>query len=93
MRRNTEAGLAQKVNRLIRKSVEFAFANPEGAMPYVRAHAQAMSEEVMKQHIALYVNDFSVDLGETGRNAVQLLFDKAKGVGIFDAGEMTLVIE
>jgi 1,4-dihydroxy-6-naphthoate synthase len=93
MRRNTEAGLAQKVNRLIRKSVEFAFANPEGAMPYVRAHAQAMSEEVMKQHIALYVNDFSVDLGETGRNAVQLLFDKAKEVGIFDAGEMTLVIE
>jgi len=36
-----------------------------------------MSEEVMKKHIALYVNDFSIDLGTIGKNAIQLLFDKA----------------
>lgn len=72
----------RKIEALIRKSVEYAFANPESSMPYVRQHAQEMSEEVMKKHIALYVNEFSVDLGEVGSKAVNLLFDKAKEVGL-----------
>lgn len=72
----------QDIDNLIRKSVEFAFANPESSMPYVRAHAQEMSEDVMKKHIQLYVNDFSVSLGEVGTNAVKLLFEKAKQVGL-----------
>lgn len=72
----------QDIEDLIRKSVEYAFANPESSMPYVRAHAQEMSEEVMKKHIQLYVNDFSVDLGEVGVNAVKLLFDKAMQSGL-----------
>lgn len=71
-----------EIGELIKKSVEFAFANPESSMPYVRKHAQEMSEEVMKKHIQLYVNDFSVDLGEVGINAVKLLFTKANEVGL-----------
>lgn len=70
------------IEDLIKKSVQYAFADPESSMPYVRAHAQEMSEEVMKKHIALYVNEFSVDLGEVGTKAVNLLFDKAKEVGL-----------
>jgi 1,4-dihydroxy-6-naphthoate synthase len=66
------------IEELIKKSVQYAFANPESSMPYVRAHAQEMSEEVMKKHIALYVNEFSVDLGDLGMKAVDLLFRKAK---------------
>jgi 1,4-dihydroxy-6-naphthoate synthase len=93
IKRNFETALQQKVNRLIKKSVEFAFANPESAMPYVKAHAQAMSEEVMKKHIALYVNDFSIDLGETGINAVKLMFDKAHGLQLFDLKETKLIID
>jgi 1,4-dihydroxy-6-naphthoate synthase len=46
-------------------------------MDFVKQHAQEMSEEVMKKHIALYVNSFSIDLGYVGKNAIQLLFDKA----------------
>lgn len=92
IKRNMDEALQQRVNRLIRKSVEFALTNPESSMPYVREHAQAMSEEVMKKHIALYVNDFSIDLGTIGSNAVELMFRKAKEAGLFDAGEAKLII-
>lgn len=80
--KNLSEEARRKIEALIRKSVEYAFANPESSMPYVREHAQEMSEEVMKKHIALYVNEFSVDLGDVGTKAVNLLFDKAKEVGL-----------
>jgi 1,4-dihydroxy-6-naphthoate synthase len=70
------------VNRLIRKSVEYAFAHRDASLPYVRAHAQEMSEEVMYKHIDLYVNQYSVDLGPEGRRAVQVLFDRATASGV-----------
>ena len=54
-------------------------------MPYVKAHAQEMSEEVMKKHIGLYVNEYSIDLGETGTKAVNLLFNKAKEIGLIES--------
>lgn len=69
--------LQEKINRVMRRSVEYAFANPESSMDFVKAHAQEMDTEVMKKHIGLYVNNYSVDLGEEGRNAVTLLFKKA----------------
>ena len=65
-----------KVNRILRSSVEYAFQNPNDSMPFVRQHAQAMEEEVMRNHIQLYVNDFSVDLGEKGREAITTLYNK-----------------
>ena len=93
IKRNISRDLQQTINRLIRKSVEFAFANPESSMPYVKEHAQAMSEEVMKKHIALYVNEFSIDLGETGINAVKLMFEKAKELGVIDLKNEKLIID
>jgi 1,4-dihydroxy-6-naphthoate synthase len=93
IKRNLPDELQQQVNRLIKKSVEFAFANPESCMPYVREHAQAMEESVMKQHIQLYVNEFSIDLGDIGINAVQLMFAKAKELNLFDFKMEKLVIE
>ncbi len=93
IKRSLNNDLQQKVNRLIKKSVEYAFANPESSMDYVKAHAQEMSEEVMKKHIALYVNNFSIDLGETGINAVQLLFNKAKELNLFKFNNEKIVID
>lgn len=93
IKRNLDKALQQKVNRVIKKSVEFAFANPESCMSYVKAHAQEMSEEVMKKHIALYVNKFSMDLGTEGMNAVHLMFNKAKELKLFNFGEEKLVID
>jgi len=65
------------INDLVRQSTEYAFANRADVMPFVKQHALEMDEKVMQQHIDLYVNKFSIDLGETGRKAVKLLFDKA----------------
>ncbi|WP_207533532.1 menaquinone biosynthesis family protein [Desertivirga arenae] len=71
-----------KVNRVLRKSVEFAFENPKSSLDFIRQHAQAMEEEVMYKHIELYVNQYSINLGKDGRKAIDLLFDKAKELKI-----------
>lgn len=75
--RNLPAAIQHKLNRVLRKSVEFAFANPKSGLEFIRSHAQEMSEEVMYKHIELYVNKYSVELGEEGRKAIKLLFDTA----------------
>ena len=62
----------------MRRSVEFALANPRSGLEFIRSHAQEMSEEVMYKHIDLYVNKYSVDLGVEGRKAIKLLFDTAR---------------
>jgi 1,4-dihydroxy-6-naphthoate synthase len=70
------ADVIARVDRVFRRSVEFAFANPDASLPFVREHAQEMSEEVMYQHIRLYVNVYSIDLGIDGRRAVTLLLER-----------------
>jgi len=70
------------VDRVIRRSVEYAFAHREASLPFVREHAQEMSEEVVYKHIDLYVNEFSIRLGREGRRAVQTLFDRAIAAGL-----------
>lgn len=65
--------IIQEVDALIKQSIEYAFANYPSVAPYVIEHAQEMSEDVMRQHINLYVNDFSLDLGTEGHAAVELL--------------------
>jgi 1,4-dihydroxy-6-naphthoate synthase len=71
--------LHQQVNGLIRSSIEYAFAHYPQLTDYVRTHAQEMSETVMRQHIDLYVNGYSVDLGEAGKNAVLKLLNAGGG--------------
>ena len=73
------------MNRVLRRSVEYAFANRSASLPFVREHAQEMSEDVMYRHIDLYVNEYSVDLGPEGRRAVELLFEKARAAGVIPA--------
>ena len=65
--------IMQQVDQLIAKSVEYAFNNYPAISEYVSSHAQEMSEAVMRQHIDLYVNDFSRDMGDTGKNAIETL--------------------
>jgi len=82
IRRSLPDDVKQEVNRLVRHSVRHALADREATLPYVREHAQEMSEDVMYRHIDLYVNDYSVDLGPDGRRAIDLLFDRARAAGI-----------
>lgn len=71
MKRTCDAGLQQQVNALIRASVEYAFSNYPLITDYVKQHSQEMSEYVMRQHIDLYVNNYSIDLGADGRASVK----------------------
>ena len=80
--RNLPVYVQHKINRVLRRSVEYAFANPKSGLDFIRQHAQEMSEEVMYKHIELYVNKYSVELGEEGRKAIKLLFDTALEKGI-----------
>jgi 1,4-dihydroxy-6-naphthoate synthase len=72
-RRSLDAGLRRDLDRLVRASVEHALARRPQVSAWVKRHAQEMDEAVMRQHIELYVNDFSVSLGEGGRRAVETL--------------------
>jgi 1,4-dihydroxy-6-naphthoate synthase len=80
--RSLPAEVKQKVNRVLRRSVEYAFAHRWASLPFVREHAQEMSEDVIYKHIDLYVNEYSVDLGTEGKRAVATLFDRAKAIGM-----------
>jgi 1,4-dihydroxy-6-naphthoate synthase len=82
IKRSLPDEMKDRVNRVLRRSVEYAFAHRTASLDYVRAHAQEMSEDVMYRHIDLYVNEYSVDLGAEGRHAVQLLFERAAATGI-----------
>lgn len=77
IRKDLPEEVKQKAGELIRKSVEFAFANPQSSSEYVRLHAQEMDPAVRQKHIDLYVNEYSIDLGKEGMSAVNFLFDKA----------------
>ena len=72
----------RRIAAAIRRSLAFARANEAAVMPYVREHAAEMNDEVMRAHIELYVNEFTDDLGETGREAVRALFARAHAARI-----------
>jgi 1,4-dihydroxy-6-naphthoate synthase len=85
VRRSLPEHVRRSVNRVVRRSVEYAFAHRDTSLPYVRAHAQSMSDEVMYKHIDLYVNAYSIDLGAKGRQAVEVLFARAIEAGVIAA--------
>jgi 1,4-dihydroxy-6-naphthoate synthase len=78
MQNKFENEIQLKINSLIKKSVEYAFKNYPQITDYVRCYAQEMSESVMRQHIDLYVNNYSIDLGVEGRKAVGTLLSVHK---------------
>lgn len=83
-RADLDPALAAEVEQAIRASVQYAFDHPEASREYVRAHAQEMSEAVCAQHIALYVNGYTLDLGEDGRRAVERLVAAGGGEGAME---------
>jgi 1,4-dihydroxy-6-naphthoate synthase len=77
MRRDIPTDIMRKVDRVIRRSLEYARAHDPELPEYVRANAQEMDPEVMRKHISLYVNDFSLTLGSEGRAAVWKMLEVA----------------
>src|SRR5947207_6576292 len=68
-----EGSVAEKINGLVKESLNYAFSNYPFITDYVKQHSQEMSEDVMRQHIDLYVNNFSLDLGIVGKQAIETL--------------------
>jgi 1,4-dihydroxy-6-naphthoate synthase len=73
----------QAIDRCVRASVSSAFASPEAGMVYIRQHAQELDDTVIKDHIGLYVNPFSLDLGEEGVGAVREFLERGHRLGVF----------
>ena len=74
-RRTLGSPLTKKVSQLIQESLAYAFAHYPEVTGYVKEHSQTMSELVMRQHIDLYVNNYSLQLGEDGKKAIVELFN------------------
>lgn len=75
IKRNIDRETQIQIGQLLKRSVEYAFSNYPFIAPYVKEHSQAMEEEVMRNHIDLYVNDFSIDLGEKGKIAIEKFYE------------------
>jgi len=78
VKRSLGPHLIAEIDAALRRSIEFAFAHPEISRPYIKAHAQELSDGVIDSHIGLYVNDFSLDLGREGLEAVTTLLARAE---------------
>ncbi|MFA6946416.1 MAG: 1,4-dihydroxy-6-naphthoate synthase [Pedobacter sp.] len=92
IKRDLPEEIKQKVNRIIQRSVEYAFDHPESGMDFICSLSQEMSKAVINKHIELYVNKFSIDLGEVGRKAVQTFFEEAYKVGIIPKTKQNLFL-
>lgn len=92
VQRNLPLQLKQKIDRLIKKSVQYAFEHEQETMPYIKLHAQEMEESVIMQHIKLYVNSYTLDLGNTGIEAVGRLFAMAQDLNLIARFDGNIVV-
>lgn len=92
VKRSLPKDIKEKLNRVLRSSVEYAFANPTSGLEFIKSHAQEMSTEVMYKHIELYVNKYSVELGKEGRSAIEIMFKKAQDMGFIPKTEKNLFL-
>ena len=90
IRRDISREIICKVQSQIRKSIEFAHLNPSQTNNYIKLHSQELSEDVVRQHINLYVNEFSLDIGKEGEAAIETLFAKARKRGILPDSDRSL---
>ena len=77
-RRSLGTRLIKQIDESIKQSILYAFDNRQSPVDYIKQHSQELSDDVINQHINLYVNDFSVDPGEEGENAVRELLSRAE---------------
>ncbi len=91
-RRKLPESTIATIQAVIRESLQTAIANPDSAIPQMRKHAQEFDDRVLMQHVELYVNDWTVDLGDQGRQALAALSQQAKASGFIanDAPELVV---
>jgi len=84
--------MIRSVDAAIRRSLEYAYAHPAEPRSYIKAHAQELEDTVIDSHIGLYVNDFSLDLGNEGIKAIEALFARAEERGIIPGCNKKLIL-
>ena len=89
-KRTLGATLINKIDTALRQSIEYAYDHSQEPQTYIKQHAQELDDNVVRNHIELYVNDFSIDLGEGGIEAVKCLLHRAEERGIIPACELPL---
>jgi len=82
VKRDIGPAVACDIQKLIRQSIDHAFSNPDMAYDYIRDYAQELNKNIIQQHIELYVNDFSKNIGEKGEAAITTFFEKARASGL-----------
>ncbi len=90
VKRDIDPAAACDIQELIRQSIDHAFSNPAMAYDYIKTHAQELDEDVIQQHIELYVNDFSKSIGKKGEAAITTFFEKAWASGLIKKSEYPL---
>ena len=73
IKKNFSKAIQATFDRVLRRSIEFAMNNPESSFEYVKKNAQDMRDDVIRKHIALYVNDYTLDLGTDGKKSIDIL--------------------
>ena len=79
------------VQQVIHDSLQYALANPESTLPTMRQHAQEFNDQVLMQHVELYVNDWTIQLGDVGRRALATLAERAAAVGVATGCQLTVL--
>lgn len=91
--RSVDRDIWSVVDRVVRRSVRFALDHPEQVMPYVRAHAQSMEDQVMQAHIGLYVNSYTEHLGDEGRAAVAGFLERGRDLGLIPTSGAPIFVD
>lgn len=85
IRSNLPNKVKSDINKILRSSVEFAFSNPDASMQFMKQNAVELDEQIIKQHVELYVNNYSIDLGGEGKRSVEILlseYNKLENIAI-----------
>lgn len=91
-RRDLGTTVIGKIDGLIRQSLEYAFRHPEETGEYIKKNAQELDDDVIEQHIKLYVNDYTRDLGD-GINAIKVLLKRAKELNLIPDSKEPIFID
>ncbi len=82
VKRDIKMQKALKIQTLIKESIDYAFNHPSAGKQYIKMHAKELDDKVINEHIRLYVNDFSRDIGEQGEKAIKIFFEKGEKAGL-----------
>jgi predicted solute-binding protein len=93
VKRSTNTELQKEFDKSLRKSLDLAYQFPEKTRNYILENSQVKDEAVVKSHIDLYVNEFTKDIGDEGKDAVYALLEKAKSLGLVKENKMGMFVE